>query len=753
MIRFLLVSALAVMFSWNAAWADEFSTPLLGPGPSQQFEPNDLEGKPAFPAIRPQQKKIVQPGKPIHIAIIGAISRPGVYRFDNGNPQVNDLVQVSGPFTTNHSGVIRIIRDARPGLQTYHSPKNRISLLDGDVVLIEERAESSHTTSADHMPGTRAKSNSSTSATPNPYIQSPQPNAVPDARTAVATKNMYVACVNLIDRPVVINLNKKFANVPALMHQLGQSQELISSVRLIHAQRRSEPDRVEQPAANTGHAIPSLDPTQTDRELSLTGGTVLVFDRSQVDASRVPRLPSVISAAQANIANSAPDARAANRSRRTETQYVNPHEPAPFPDEPAAPVPSLPYVESNADDSADAGLRVEKTPAPPSLTGPNFGSSQHEAGLTEQDVNSGRNPTAAQSRISGAPDLANPVLPDVPMRTALKPTTPRSENRRLKQEFGNDLPVPAPDTPYHPAVTHQGTNTGESLATDDADAAALQSTSTRSPLQQGPTRQLDRARNNLLMFLTGATIALLCIGSILFNKYRAASKLRNAAMTQTAARAATHAVQETPADVVASAARRSASASILPAILDPRYPVVNESFPISGKLELSGSVDTDRMLRVDQVHPLRAPITQSEGFSAGLNTDASTARHSANGMPSDQIAAQKNAALRIDSVAESPSNAQNSREVIDSRLARFTNHEKRRSYARPATRMRRTDLGHVTADAALNETDAIGSRRAAATNRPRTELRAEKAQTAGEVDHRVGLLDRALALLQRERTS
>ncbi len=724
----LMVCVVASFHFMHAAEADELYAPSLRQETPQQLGPSasqdvsnpspygivqpSPERSAAAPAIRSQQKKIVQPGKPIHIAVIGAISRPGVYRFENGNPQLNDVVQMSGPLTADHSGAIRIIRDERPGLQTYHSPKNRIPLLDGDVLLIEERSATSHVTSAVRTLDARSMSDSSTAAIQNPFIQS-APSASVSGAKGSTTKNLYIACVNLIDRPVVINLNKKIATVPALLRHLGQSPELAPTVRLIQAQRRTEQQRSEQTAANNAvqNFAPVL-PEQTDNELLLTAGTVLVFDRGQIDASRVPPLPAVISTAQTDGAMTvpvAPLAPAVNRDRRTGPQFISPQEPAPFPNEPAAPVPSLPYVESNTPKSADAGSQVEKVPAPPSLTGPDFGASYPEGESGQQ-------------------------------------TPPRNDHRRLTQGFGSALPFPANDTPYHDSGTeHQRGMNGATSELSGASDFESQSTATRSPLQRGPIRKTNRANNNLLMFLTGATIALLCIGSIILNKYRVTSKMQNASAAQV----------ETTAAQTTSSASLTPAASLLPAILDPRYPVVNESFPLGGKLQLSGLLDTARMLRIDQTHSMRRPITQTQEFSVGQKADSLAARDSVSAIPSDPAFTPKNGAVRIDRAAEDQSNVQNSRETIDSRLARFTNHEKRRSHVRATTRMLRTDLGHVTADAAATDagTDAIGNRQTAATNRHRAEQRTEKEPSAGGVEHRPGLLDRALSLLQRERTT
>ncbi|MBW3539573.1 MAG: hypothetical protein KY476_04825 [Planctomycetes bacterium] len=162
--------------------------------------------------------------RPVDVAIIGCVERPGVYRLSPAESDLVALIARAGGPTAAASGSLRIVRGGEAGLTAWLSPDLKFSLTDGDVVVADCRPD--------------------------------QPRG---------TSNIEIACVGLGAHPVVVNVPGRTAGLLEVVQALGQPSTAALGVRLFRS-----------PAAR-----------HTGVEL-LSGAVVLVFDPAYVDASRVP---------------------------------------------------------------------------------------------------------------------------------------------------------------------------------------------------------------------------------------------------------------------------------------------------------------------------------------------------------------------------------------------------------------------------------------------------------------------------------
>ncbi|MEX0715124.1 MAG: hypothetical protein WD066_00985 [Planctomycetaceae bacterium] len=160
---------------------------------------------------------------------MGEVPSPGVYEWPKTNPLLIDVVHRAGGLNESASGNIRIVRNGRGGLRAFYSPQLDFRLLPGDVVIAEA------------APGAPSS---------------------PDAP-------VWLAFLDLLDRPVIVPMRPSDANVRFIVHSLKQPPEVAESVRVLAVNPR--PDR----AAATGGE-------------TLRTGSVLVFSRSALRPDRIP---------------------------------------------------------------------------------------------------------------------------------------------------------------------------------------------------------------------------------------------------------------------------------------------------------------------------------------------------------------------------------------------------------------------------------------------------------------------------------
>jgi len=152
--------------------------------------------------------------KPALYTVVGAISQPGVYVFPDRTIPVRKLMEIAGGLAPQAQPTLRIVRNREVRFQLAFQPDRTNTdewLLPGDIVVVPART---------------------------PSTPEETPLTVP------------VACVGLLDRPVVLPLAPSIATVQELVRRLGQRPELGETAAVIAPIRREGP-----PELMTGSVI------------------------------------------------------------------------------------------------------------------------------------------------------------------------------------------------------------------------------------------------------------------------------------------------------------------------------------------------------------------------------------------------------------------------------------------------------------------------------------------------------------------
>ena len=194
----------------------------------------------------------------IYVGILGEISKPGVYRLDPASLNLPAIVRRSGGLTDDASGSIRVVRQDRIVESLYYSPQSHVSLLAGDLLVVEsKRAQAAISKLYDADPKVRAELARDTQA-----ALRPDPTGV------------QVAFVNVLERPVVVKIKHENAQIGKVVQMLDQPAELAQSVRVIGPERLLSQSAAPQPI-----------------DTALADGTVLYFPRNSVNRNRLPAFP------------------------------------------------------------------------------------------------------------------------------------------------------------------------------------------------------------------------------------------------------------------------------------------------------------------------------------------------------------------------------------------------------------------------------------------------------------------------------
>ena len=188
-----------------------------------------------------------------HVAILGQVGRSGVYEVPPTGVTVSALVQSAGGLGEDASGNLRVIRRGQPGIQVYYSPQQQYPLFDGDVVVVERRQYSPR------------------SYSPQALVRAPGADK--------SFNHVTVAVVNLIDRPVVLELIPEQATLRGLL--MGLRQPLTPNTKLSVLAPGQKKQEFEM---SSSAVIPAF-----------VNGTVIVLqDRAGVVPQNLPALPKVI---------------------------------------------------------------------------------------------------------------------------------------------------------------------------------------------------------------------------------------------------------------------------------------------------------------------------------------------------------------------------------------------------------------------------------------------------------------------------
>lgn len=144
---------------------------------------------------------------PIHIAVVGAVRNPAVYRTQRPRTFV-ELIDAAGGPDSDASSSVQIVRQGRIDRLIY-DPRTPVAekygpLLDGDVVILRPQ------------PGVRNAMYQTTTATDAAGRRTAA------VQHAMQPRLVYVACIGLLNRPVVLPLNPDEATLPILLPQMLQ---------------------------------------------------------------------------------------------------------------------------------------------------------------------------------------------------------------------------------------------------------------------------------------------------------------------------------------------------------------------------------------------------------------------------------------------------------------------------------------------------------------------------------------------------
>ncbi|MBI3866743.1 MAG: hypothetical protein HY290_33090 [Planctomycetia bacterium] len=204
--------------------------------------------------MRVDQWRRAEPGAAQFIAIMGEVARPGVFELSGPLPELAEFLQLAGGTSPTASGSVRILRAGRM-MQLFLSPRLRYSLLPNDLVIVESKQFSTVRDFADSG-SLRARDQSSRPSEPS-IVQ--------------------LGLVNLIGRPVVLDVSPGQSQLNQVLLQLHQAASGAGSMTLI----------------KPGSGMQEI-PLEKSSQMTLTSGTVLVFNSSAVNVGALPRLPNTV---------------------------------------------------------------------------------------------------------------------------------------------------------------------------------------------------------------------------------------------------------------------------------------------------------------------------------------------------------------------------------------------------------------------------------------------------------------------------
>lgn len=196
-----------------------------------------------------------------YVAVMGQVGRPAVYEVRQSPIELTEVIRMAGGLSDQASGSVRIIRRGRGGQQVFFTPQSRgYTLADGDLIVADPKGYINHR----GLPGS-----SKHRVVGIEDIQS--------GPTETEPAGVEIGLVQLIGRPVVLDISAARATVAATLDLLNQSLPADGIVTVLRPNGSRE-EVTSEAAAKT----------------VLTSGSVLVFDPRTVNGRNLPRLPAVI---------------------------------------------------------------------------------------------------------------------------------------------------------------------------------------------------------------------------------------------------------------------------------------------------------------------------------------------------------------------------------------------------------------------------------------------------------------------------
>lgn len=214
-------------------------------------------------------------GGPAFVGVLGEVAMPGTYSFHGERLVLGDVLDRAGGTTERASGTIRVVRNGRAGQQLYRATSLDFPLLAGDLLVVDGRSRSGRF-DAPHMLGAAPANavDDPPSGTATVIRGNGRPVVERGAADELSSAPVQLAFLDLLDRPVVLKMRVEHATLTRIVALLGQSPEVVSTVRVIE----TGPSR-------------ALVGTNEPENVALLSGTILVFDRRAIDRSRLPDLP------------------------------------------------------------------------------------------------------------------------------------------------------------------------------------------------------------------------------------------------------------------------------------------------------------------------------------------------------------------------------------------------------------------------------------------------------------------------------
>lgn len=187
-------------------------------------------------------------GPSIHIAVMGQVRKPGVFEFQDGIPDLEELVTLAGGLTRFAAREFYVLSKSRPLTELEPSRHLHFPFEHGDVLLVE---------------------------TPARYYErlgQPSPDDITLADIHPVTQ---LVLLDVIDRPVIFKLPSSQARLTGLLTLLNQTANAAAGVRVLEPPHAS---RIPSSAKFAPGLLPS--------------GSVLVFSPTAVDRRALPELPA-----------------------------------------------------------------------------------------------------------------------------------------------------------------------------------------------------------------------------------------------------------------------------------------------------------------------------------------------------------------------------------------------------------------------------------------------------------------------------
>lgn len=483
--------------------------------------------------------------------VVGAVMQSGAYTTTERSLPIGRLIDAAGGLIPQASPTLRIIRNREVRFQIQYSPTGPGAndlLLPGDLVVVPVRM--------------------------GEQISEPRVDTT-----------VPVACLGLLDRPVVLPLNPSITTVQDLARRLGQSPE----------------------AARTAYVI---DPVRGGNPAQLTVGSVVVFDSRRID-----RLPFQ----QTGFLRAAFDLHQQRTSAFPGVMPADAHLP-----------PAVPPAQVVQQASGDMILPPHsQTAAEPSLTlpAPQFPEAMSESKrfATSQGPVLSNEPVREFAQPVKNPEVASPPVLPPDLAQAIELFAPRREASSVpplsRSSMGST--VETPEASVHEDQSAVVTASARITSTASLPAASppatlIHPTPAGKPVSSlKPAAGSPRLRTGHIMgylAVCGATISILIGLSLLFSVvFGPVSSICSQPVTSSAtclsdAASAVSVVEPSrPCTEIASAMSiprcEKSSETRVKELLQRTLPVVEEEIQVPSQWPLHGKVVGDRRLILNAAHP------------------------------------------------------------------------------------------------------------------------------------------------------